>query len=418
MRAFTGGAGSGKTYQLIASLEVAINEKPLEPYQKVLALTFMHGSRRRLEEKLSKVNIINRKFECSTIDSFAFRLVSRWATLVSDLGIAKLNVNEYERICDTASLLLKHDFVAKWVTKAFPCILLDEAQDLSVGRLAIFETLEPHVRLFVAADEFQCLDESLNPNPACNWIGKFAGTIDLTIPQRTKNEDLINAANSVRKGNPPVSAKQFRITEGFNYGLAGSWLSNDIGWYGRGKSIAIISPVNGDYMNKVIAWVKTKSTSKKNGPHNIECENSERYLITGFLSNLQIPDLMQVKDVPELVSVGGDIGITKEVERWLAKKNRCSEISTIRGEELIHFIQTCFSRRKRRRLPEKIGKTAMTIHGAKNREFDNVIVLWPASVQGSEDQKRRLLYNAVTRSKEKCLVIVQSKKDLTSCPFV
>lgn len=59
----------------------------------------------------------------------------------------------------------------------------------------------------------------------------------------------------------------------------------------------------------------------------------------------------------------------------------------------------------------------MTVHGAKNREFDNVIVLWPAAITGSEDQKRRLLYNAVTRAKERCLVLVQAKTSLGEAPF-
>lgn len=60
----------------------------------------------------------------------------------------------------------------------------------------------------------------------------------------------------------------------------------------------------------------------------------------------------------------------------------------------------------------------MTVHGAKNREFDNVIVLWPAAVTGSDDWKRRLLYNAITRAKMRCLVLVQAKSSLARAPFV
>ena len=39
----------------------------------------------------------------------------------------------------------------------------------------------------------------------------------------------------------------------------------------------------------------------------------------------------------------------------------------------------------------------MTVHQAKNREFDSVIILWPYEVAGTADRQRRLLYNAVTR---------------------
>jgi superfamily I DNA/RNA helicase len=45
-------------------------------------------------------------------------------------------------------------------------------------------------------------------------------------------------------------------------------------------------------------------------------------------------------------------------------------------------------------------------------------VLWPAAVKGDADHKRRLLYNATTRAKSRCLVLVQSKDALTKPPFV
>lgn len=52
-------------------------------------------------------------------------------------------------------------------------------------------------------------------------------------------------------------------------------------------------------------------------------------------------------------------------------------------------------------------RVVTTIHGAKNREFDNVIVIWPYRVTSDTEQKRRLLYNAITRSKRNCIVLVR-----------
>lgn len=40
------------------------------------------------------------------------------------------------------------------------------------------------------------------------------------------------------------------------------------------------------------------------------------------------------------------------------------------------------------------------------------------SVGGSDDQKRRLLYNAVTRAKERCIVLVQAAAHMGLPPFV
>ena len=49
----------------------------------------------------------------------------------------------------------------------------------------------------------------------------------------------------------------------------------------------------------------------------------------------------------------------------------------------------------------------MTVHGAKNREFDYVFVLWPFEIAGNDEYRRRLLYNAVTRARNDAVVIVQ-----------
>lgn len=418
IKAFSGGAGCGKTFQLIFAIELNLQSSPLESHQKILALTFMHGSRKRLEEKLLKVKAFQNKFNCLTIDSFCWRLLCRWRSLASDIGIEKLINSDYDLICEAAGRLLTYEIVAKWVSSVFPVILLDEAQDLTPGRLSIFNALEPHVRLFVAADEFQCLNDALNPNPANEWLKKFEDVTELTIPKRTNVADLLGAASSIRNGEPPLSGKQFIIAEGFNYGLAGSWLSNEIGWYRKGGSIAILSPVNGTYLNKVIDWATTNQTSRNNGPHKVKYESSEQHLVKAFFSKIKIPSIVPTTDIQDIVALGGDTAIDHEVARWVRKKIRSLGLSNISKEDLEEFIKSVFSNRKMKKSFNEVGLTAMTVHGAKNREFDNVIILWPAAIQGSDNQKRRLLYNGVTRAKKRCLVIVQSKKALLLPPFV
>jgi hypothetical protein len=49
----------------------------------------------------------------------------------------------------------------------------------------------------------------------------------------------------------------------------------------------------------------------------------------------------------------------------------------------------------------------LTVHGAKNQEFDHVFILWAyKNAAWSIEQQRRLLYNAVTRAKRDCTVLV------------
>src|SRR5690606_20368723 len=131
VRAFTGGAGCGKTHRLMQALSSHLGTMPLKDGQKVLALTFMHGSRRRLEERLDQLKILKGRTDCSTIDSFAWRLVRRWLPLAVALGFADIEPDQYERVCDAAGALLQIKEVCGWVAATFPILLVDEAQDMT-----------------------------------------------------------------------------------------------------------------------------------------------------------------------------------------------------------------------------------------------------------------------------------------------
>ena len=61
---------------------------------------------------------------------------------------------------------------------------------------------------------------------------------------------------------------------------------------------------------------------------------------------------------------------------------------------------------------------AMTVQQAKNREFEGVFVLWPYQIGGDAEHKRRLLYNAVTRARRWCTVVVQNADLLQAAPFL
>ena len=150
---------------LMDSLSAHLKATPLNVGQKVLALTFMHGSRLRLEERLRMLQDLKGKMECTTIDSFAWRLVRRWRTLAATLGFVNIEPTEYERVCEAASVLAQIKEVHNWVAATFPVLVVDEAQDMTVNRLDMVAGLSNRLEVFVAADEFQCLREELRPNP-------------------------------------------------------------------------------------------------------------------------------------------------------------------------------------------------------------------------------------------------------------
>jgi DNA helicase IV len=56
----------------------------------------------------------------------------------------------------------------------------------------------------------------------------------------------------------------------------------------------------------------------------------------------------------------------------------------------------------------------LTVHAAKNREFDHVFVFWTFKAEKwSDEEQRRLLYNAVTRAKLDCTVLVLGNEKST-----
>lgn len=398
---------------LIAHLEGT----PLNEGQKVLALTFMHGSRRRLEERLGQLQVLKGRTDCTTLDSFAWRLVRRWLSLSAALGFANIEPDQYERVCDAAGALLEIKEVCGWVVATFPILLVDEAQDLTKNRLRIVEGLAKRLEVFAAADEFQCLKEDLRPNPACAWLAQVCVAVDLIQPQRTNNAELLDAAAAIRNGEPPNSGSAFKFALTSKPPLAGAWLNGNLYWYGGGKSVALITPTLGPFAQKTTDWAAQNETKKGAGPYSILWEQAEAQANASFLEKLALQDVNDVPSIIHHLTEAGDFRATRDLVDWMDIQRRTLAKVTFSREEITHAVEQVFARRRRAQKGDEGGWRGMTVHGAKNREFDNVIVLWPAAIGGSDDQKRRLLYNAVTRAKERCLVLVQAQASLGQAPF-
>lgn len=418
LHALTGGAGCGKTHQLMARVAEHLQEQPLLSGQKVMALTFMHGSRRRLDERLASAALPGRAYECATIDSFAGRIARRWESLLSVLGLVVPAVSDYAGTCAAAAALLAQDGVAAWVARSYPVILLDEAQDLDHERLGILSALAPHVTLFAAADEFQCLDEALRPSPACAWLAKAEHKTQLTRPRRTNVPTLLAAAAALRAGAAPVSDGAFLVKPGFQVALAATFLANELGWYGVRKSVAVITPSGGKFATDVVDWVGQRTTKQRNGPFSIRWERSEDKMLSEYLGKLTLAAHLSPTEAKEIIGSAGDDRVLGEVSNYLDRHRRAKGRKLFTSQEIEAVVRQSFANRRRFGSENARGIRAMTVHGAKNREFDNVVVLWPAAIKGDVEHKRRLLYNATTRAKSRCLVLVQSRDALTKPPFV
>lgn len=420
LTAFEGPAGCGKTFRLMELLAERMAVVPLVEGQRVLALTFMHGARRRLVDRLANVAGLKGRVDCSTIDGFAWRLVRRWRGLVSALGIPNLAEEQFDQVCDTAGLLLEQPAVRSWVANSFPVVLIDEGQDLHPQRLRMLIALAEVTDLLAAADGYQCLDATLNPNPFIDWIQAATQPQVLTQVHRTNVAGLLNAAAAIRGGQAPVEAGQhFRVMVGQSVPLAAAMMSNAIGWHADTNDIAIITPSRtGGFAQKVVDRVGTTASNHGNGPYSVAWEGSddeETRAITAAFN--MAPEASGAAAIAALHLLPR-IGPIQQTIAWVNRQIHAAGRTDFTRLEIETMIRRFVTMRRQHGGRPSRRFNAMTVHQAKNREFDGVVVIWPHTVAGSADQKRRLLYNAVSRARKWCNVIVQSQNIRNAPPFL
>ena len=413
-----GPAGCGKTYQMMERLKLSLQQYPLMDTQRVLALSFMHGSRRRLADRLSQIPELRRKFECVTIDSFAQRVCKRWSALGEYLGLPECDSQDFNQQCANTASLFGDCYVRQWVGISFPIVIIDEAQDLSAERLAIIQKLHEECILIVAADEFQCLVEGLKPNPFVTWAPTVCMPEILTVPRRTNVPALLAAAGNIRNGRAPATALGFSINVTATAPLAAAYVTNAIAWNG-GASIALLTPsISGGWASQITDIVATKKNKQGNGPFTFRWERSDTaYVDTILAENPLLESYTVIEAIQFVGSLPGPDGPWASAQNWILKQRNVLGIEVIEGIKIREILVRSVTLHRQWFTNSHTGFRAMTIHQAKNREFDGVIVVWPHTVGGSDDQKRRLLYNAVTRAKRWCQVLVQAEKIKKYPPF-
>src|SRR5690554_4874426 len=170
---FTGQAGTGKTFSLMQLLTEIIPQKEWLKFETILALTFMHGSRKRLETNLKFVKTdFKVRYECSTIDSFALTILNRFRSYldisktIRPSEVVSENLFECfmsrEMIRERAGHLLQFDSVRKFIENSYPYIVIDEFQDCTGTLLEIVKQLSNSTNILIASDQFQQLSNPEN----------------------------------------------------------------------------------------------------------------------------------------------------------------------------------------------------------------------------------------------------------------
>lgn len=419
--AFEGPAGAGKTHRLMDELCGALLARPLVGHERVIALTFMNGSRRRLDAKLRAIEALDGRYEATTLDSFAWRLTQRWRRLARHLGHPIPGQQDYNAVCTLAAALLEREPVRAWVTLSYPFILVDEAQDLNRERSSMIAALEQSGAVLLAFDEFQCLNTALLPIAIEDWLRNRCAPVSLQGCRRTNDADLIGAALAVRDGRAVAqNGRRFKVmcTPG-RPNFAATCLANAIAWRGGGN-VAVLTPSRrGGFADTIVDLVRARALGRQNnGPFAIEWEGSDELDCSALWDRLGITTRIAVAGALEALVPHLEIPAVRTVRDWLIRQRATRGLQELSPEELRRQLARALSLRRRHGHRRQAEFTAMTIQQAKNREFDHVVVVWPYTIPADDEQRRRLLYNAITRAKRSCTVLVQAQDLLDAPPFV
>jgi superfamily I DNA/RNA helicase len=426
---YTGQAGTGKTYSLIQLLTQILPQREWLKYEAVLALTFMHGSRKRLESNLQFVkNDFKVKCECSTIDSFALSVVNRFRSYLNLNKPISVSFNgsdfesEFEIQLTLDSIhkstinLFKYESVKAFISNTYPYIIIDEFQDCSGTLLEIVKLLTSSIYILIAADPFQELSDT-EESEGMKWLlENYFEIIDLDSEgvKRTKNTRILNTATCLRKGEN-IKGEKIYITPAAK-ALASYFLKTNI-YYNLCKgNIAIISPtMNSNFVKNAIDSLSTTYTFKKGSKNEGKTIGPYNNLL-GSDNYAKVEEIL--KDIPSRPLNKSDLNELKAKNNFVIsrccaksfKKMSLRNVEEIPYDDFVYTVNHVIHTYNNFYQNEKKSKlTITTIKSAKNQEFDTVIILWPYEVAGSLLYKRKLLYNAVTRAKINAIIIVQNK---------
>lgn len=429
----TGQAGTGKTTLLLGKTVAYARELLTQPHQQLLAMAYMHGARRRLESSIEDDPECRRiPRAVSTIDSFALALVNRWRTALGinlPICAAPARCTErferhsrlhlpFDEITASAASLLARSTVARIVCSSYPIVIIDEFQDCVGSKLDFVRAIGDASQLILAADAFQLLSPDAVGCPAVDWVERLCESgirehLKLTEPCRfSANPQILLAARALRE--------QSRLAEQtipVYYGPANpsAWRIMErlmLGWYGpcwKGTT-AIICPSGGGVVDDVLKSLAEQSTKRGFYPIRWNRQATSEEDLAKVHTNLGVTNDHLDDAEWEPTSVTTDMHAAEVVERVY----RFAHLRGLRhipkhllssfAEQVVHAS---------RAYSKSSGRFVVTtVHGAKNREFDNVCVLWSYQIPPDPELQRRLLYNAITRAKINCIVFDTRKKDV------
>ena len=177
-----GQAGTGKTTWLMEKVNECAPSLLTAEHQCVLAITRMHGARRRVEMELRE-SCPAIRCNVTTIDGFALSILNRWRTALGhSKPVQAVNGDadftetifgteaDFTKILAAATRLLHSPMIRRIIGETYPLILIDEFQDCQDSLLEFVKNLSKCSVMLLAADDFQLLDSTVAECPAVEWV--------------------------------------------------------------------------------------------------------------------------------------------------------------------------------------------------------------------------------------------------------
>lgn len=249
----------------------------------------------------------------------------------------------------------------------------------------------------IAANEFQCLDQALRPNPLVTWVQDTAEPETLVQVRRTNVAGLLAAATAIRGGQAPVNGQGFRILQsGVSVPLAATLLANAIAWR-QGGDVAVITPaLQGGFAQSVVSGVaQGPCGQQQNGPYSIHWEGTDRDETQLIVGALQLPAVPTAAEACVALRALPPSGPVRDTISWVKNQIHAVGRAAFTRAEIEAVIERNVALRRQYGGVGSHLFNAMTVQQAKNREFEGVVVIWPYQVGGDVEHKRRLLYNGV-----------------------
>lgn len=423
----TGEAGAGKTRKLMEKAACIGGQVISSPLQTALAMAVMHGARRQLQGTLGRF-CPQLPVTVSTIHSFALKIVNRWRRslgLLAPVSICESSQQlsiahgctqaTFDELMVLACNLLESTTVRDTLAGAHPLVIVDEFQDCLGNTLNFVHALSNSTRLLLAADHFQLLNSDEHGCPAAAWAEQLREKNEIDFEElvgchRTNTSAILNAARALR-----ANAKAVEPVVPVYYGHQPGQLAFRIferfsGWSGTnsittGSCALIVLSFDDPQLPKLLksfyGQLEKRTPRRVNWHHTVSEEQAQGSLFAELGIDMTAPrgtDWTGGKPGPS----GQALAISNDVMRY----SRLRGLSTTPQDLVVQFAKLAVHN-ARAFSANSPQCQVLTVHGAKNREFDHVFVFWSYKSSGwSVEQQRRLLYNAVTRARCDCTVLV------------